>query len=498
MQHRLGIAAGSTLGTEAAAEVARAGGNAVDACIAAAIMGWVAEPFFTSIGGSGFVAVRTPDGPVEVIDGNNIMPFTVPDQPGQGIRRVFLPDYADGIYMGIGGGSVGVPGVLAAVALAWERHGKIEWPALFEGAIKAAREGFPFPRVSDYYLSCTWDVIWSNFEEANRTFSVDGRPMREGELCIQPALADALEMIAEKGSSVFYEGELASEVVSAIARDGGFLTADDLGRYSAEVRAPVSTEAFGWEIDSNPPPAVGGATLIHMLALLEHARLDEPNARLSAVVEAQRAANGYRQERYQDPDGVAAAFEDALSGLRVPRQSSPDTTHSSAADADGYTCSITESNGYGSGLVIHGMLLNNTLGEEELNPLGFHRLPPGSRCHSNMAPTIAVGPDRTVALGSPGADRIVGAIAQTFLHLALDGSSLAEAVSAPRAHLDPRPEGERLCYEPGLDGESTGYTPRPYDSLHMFFGAVQAASVADDGTVDAAHDPRRSGGTALI
>jgi gamma-glutamyltranspeptidase/glutathione hydrolase len=144
------------------------------------------------------------------------------------------------------------------------------------------------------------------------------------------------------------------------------------------------------------------------------------------------------------------------------------------------------------------MLLNNTLGEEELNPLGFHRLPPGSRCHSNMAPTIARGPDKTVAMGSPGADRIVGAIAQTFLRLALDGASLAEAVAGPRAHLDVRPEGERLCYEPGLDGDKVGYTPRPYDAPHMFFGAVQAASVTADGVVDAAHDARRSGGTALV
>jgi gamma-glutamyltranspeptidase/glutathione hydrolase len=164
-------------------------------------------------------------------------------------------------------------------------------------------------------------------------------------------------------------------------------------------------------------------------------------------------------------------------------------------------CSLTESNGYGSGLVVHGMLLNNTLGEEELNPLGAHRLPPGSRCHSNMAPTIASGPGLTVGLGSPGADRIVSAIAQTFLRIAVDGDSLADAVAAPRAHLDPRVDGELLCYEPGLPGDALGdlgYTPRPYEEIHMYFGAVQAASISEDGTVDAAHDPRRSGSSALI
>jgi gamma-glutamyltranspeptidase/glutathione hydrolase len=115
-----------------------------------------------------------------------------------------------------------------------------------------------------------------------------------------------------------------------------------------------------------------------------------------------------------------------------------------------------------------------------------------------MAPTIALGPNGTVAMGSPGADRIVGAISQTFLHLAVDGAPLAEAVAAPRAHLDPRQEGETLCFEPGLPGDQLAYAPRPYDDIHMYFGAVQAASVTKDGDVDAAADPRRSGGSALV
>ncbi|HEV3473150.1 MAG TPA: gamma-glutamyltransferase, partial [Actinomycetota bacterium] len=177
---------------------------------------------------------------------------------------------------------------------------------------------------------------------------------------------------------------------------------------------------------------------------------------------------------------------------------SSDTTHASSADADGYACAITESNGYGAGLCVNGILLNNTLGEEELNPFGAHGLPPGTRCHSNMTPTIARGDGRTVAIGSPGADRIVTAIAQTLVRLAVDGASLQEAVAGPRIHLDPRPTGELLCYEPGIPGEMVGYNPLPYDEIHMYFGAVQVASVNDHGEVDAAFDPRRSGGSALI
>lgn len=495
---RLAIAAGNKLGTKAAINVARNGGNAVDACLASAIMGWVAEPFFASIGGSGFIAVRSPERAVEVIDGNTTMPLTPPSEAGQGITRIFLPDYADGLYMGIGGGSIAVPGVLAAVNTAWQRHGKIEWAALFEDAIDVARNGFPFPKVSDYYISCTWDGIWSNYPGSREIFGRDGLPLREGEILTQPLLGEALEAVATHGPEVFYGGALGEEIVESIQADGGFMGIDDLKGYRPELREPVSTSAFGWRVQSNPPPAVGGAVLVHMLALLEEADFYDPVKRLTAIVEAQRAATGYRREHYHDPEGVAGAFQEALSTIQQRALRSESTTHTSAADSDGYVCSLTESNGYGSGLVVHGIALNNTLGEEELNPLGTHRLPPGSRTHSNMAPTIASRGNRAVALGSPGADRIVTAVAQTFLRIAIENDSLTKAVAAPRAHIDPRPEGETICYEPGLPGEKLAFRHRPYDAIHMFFGGVQAAEVDDVGAVSAAHDPRRSGGSALV
>lgn len=497
---RLGIAAGNSLGAEAAIRVAGQGGNAVDACLASAVMGWVAEPFFTSIGGSGFVAVRSPGGDVEMIDGNNAMPHTPPTEVGQGIRRTYL-DYSDGMYTGIGGGSVAVPGVLAAVRRAWERHGSIEWAAIFEPAIAAARDGFPFPRTSAYYLGVTFEEIWNQYPEASRQFGKDGRPLQEGEHFVQPQLAEALGLIAEEGPSTFYKGELGRMISEVVKADGAFMELEDLSLYEPFVRQPISSESFGWRIDANPPPASGGASLVHLLAFMENARLDEPVDRLKALVEAQRLTTLQTMETPDDPDTIAADDdEDAAVGRSRIRRSSA-TTHTSSADADGYACAITESNGYGSGLVVQGMLLNNTLGEEELNPLGMHGLQPGARCHSNQAPTIVTSPSssQVVSLGSPGATRIVGAIAQTFMRIAVDEMTLSDAVAAPRAHLDPREEGDTLCFEPGLPGEQVeGYVLRPYDEIHMYFGAVQAASVTDWGDVQAAHDPRRSGGSALI
>lgn len=496
---RMGIAAGSALAAEAAAEVSSAGGNAVDACLAAAVMAWVSEPFFASMGGTGFIALRTPAGNTEIIDGNAAMPLEPPVERGQGLSRIYLADYADGIHMGVGAGSVGVPGVLAAVHEAWRRHGRIEWPALFDKAIEAARAGLPFPKTSGYYLSVTWEQIWSWHPGSRALFGRevgdgDAAPLCRGEPFVQPELAEALEMVAAGGPEVFYRHELADEVVSAVAAAGGFLGAADLAAYRAEVRAPIAAVAWGWCVETNPPPAVGGVVLAHMLGLLSDVPPDDPVERLRCLVRSERTALDYRSERYRDPADVATAWAEAASSIR-----SPSTTHMSAADSDGYVCSITESIGYGSGLVVHGIPLNNSLGEEELNPLGVHRSRAGARIHSNMTPTIASGPDRTVGLGSPGASRIVGAITQTLMRLAIDEEPLADAVAGPRAHLDPtRPEGPTLSFEPGLPGASLDFLLRPYDDRHMYFGAVQAASVAADGTVDAAHDPRRSGASALV
>jgi gamma-glutamyltranspeptidase/glutathione hydrolase len=387
--------------------------------------------------------------------------------------------------------------VLAAVRAAWERHGRIEWPALFQDAITAARDGIGFALTSAYFINSTWDQFWYRYPSARALFERDGKVLQAGDHFVQTDLAETLTAIAEDGPDVFYKGSVASIMASEIGREGGFLGIDDLARYKVEVRSPVSTRAFGWKIESNPPPAVGGAVLTHMLALLDRDELDDPVTRLGAVIAAQRAATGYRKQHYNDPADIAAALDAELARLQRSMRSES-TTHTSAADSDGYVCALTESAGYNSGIVSAGVLLNNTLGEEELNPLGIHRLAPGGRCHSNMAPTIATGPRRVVGLGSPGADRIVGAIAQTLIRLAVDNDSLADAVAAPRAHLDPRSQGETLCYEPGLPGNQLPYLQRPYDDVHMYFGGVQGASVNSAGKVEAAHDPRRSGATALV
>ena len=238
---RLAVASGNQLGAAAAAEVARGGGNAVDACLASAVMAWVAEPCFASVSGAGFVTVHDPSGEVIVYDGNCAMPLVPPQDRGQGVSRIYL-EYSNGMYTGIGGGSVAVPGVLAAVHRAWERHGSIEWEALFEPAIRAARKGLPLPKTCDYYLKQTWG-IWSRYDSARALLGSGDCPLEENEALMQAELADALEAIARSGPQVFYSGELGRELAAAIAADGGLVTIEDLASYEVGERAPVVTDA---------------------------------------------------------------------------------------------------------------------------------------------------------------------------------------------------------------------------------------------------------------
>jgi gamma-glutamyltranspeptidase/glutathione hydrolase len=178
---------------------------------------------------------------------------------------------------------------------------------------------------------------------------------------------------------------------------------------------------------------------------------------------------------------------------------SPHTTHLSCVDGDGLAVSITASMGYGSGLVVPGtgIPMNNTLGEPELNPRGFHALVPGERLVSSMSPTVVSSEEGgLISLGSPGASRIPTAILQTVINVVDFGMSLEEAVLAPRFHA----EDDLFAYEAGArTAELDGYERvLSYETPNMYFGGVNAVRRTPAGRFEAAADPRRSGGTTFV
>jgi len=333
----------------------------------------------------------------------------------------------------------------------------------------------------------------------------DGSLVAPGETIRVPDLAASLRRIADHGAQEFYTGEIGRLITNDIDANGGILGQADMAAYEVVERAPLTVELDGWQVATNPPPAVGGAVLAAMLLLLG----DRPRGSwtaddLALMARAQQAAIGFRAgtlDTTLDPEWeVRRLLEEAVPGPLRQFVTSPSTTHTSVVDSDGLAVSVTLSSGYGSGVIPPGtgLWLNNCLGELELNRRGIHRWPVGRRLPSNMAPTVARRADGTcLAIGSPGADRITTAILQTLVGHLRVGLSLAEAIERPRLHVAIEEKGPVALYEPGLPVGKIGLPRRQMPAGSMMFGGVGAARWSPDAGFEAAADPRRAGGTAI-
>lgn len=503
---KVAIATTSALAADAAREVAATGGNAVDCAIGAALMSMNTQPGVCALAGGAYVTVWAADEAPVTFDGNHAVPGSglAGHDPGNGVTEVSL-DYGGGITTRVGSGSVAIPGALAALEVAWRRHGQCSWRDLFVPVIRAASEGFPLPAACHYYLCYSDRPIFSRSADARRALhDDDGALLGPGDSVVVPHLADSLASIADGGARMFYEGELARAMSDHVRDGGGALTLADLAEYEAVERPALTAELHGWQIATNPPPAIGGAVLAAML--LACANLPSPRWNrdsLERLIRVQRACLDYRQRRFDAGAdlGVAAAslIAAARDGRLLRRWSSASTVHTSAVDDAGLACSITASSGYGSGEMPAdtGLWLNNGLGEIELMGDGNATGTPGTRLPSNMAPSIARRAGEVLAIGSPGADRITSAIHQVLVNTLELGMSLADAISHPRLHVDTSGAADRLAAEPGLDLPAIDLPLRVFPDLNMYFGGVGAARATAAGEFDVASDPRREGGTAV-
>ena len=501
MTARVAIAATGPASLAAGREVALAGGNAVDAAMAAAMTTMATEPGIVSAGGGAFVTIWAPGAEPVVIDGNHVMPGRglAPEAFGGGVREVHTT-YGGGVTMYVGHGSVAVPGALPACQLAVEEYGNAGWADVCAPAVRTVREGFPVGGAAAYYLGYVAEPLFGTDAQARAVVTgAGGDPLRPGEVTTNPALGDALEWVAREGSSVLLTGDLGHALADDMAAHGGLITRADLADYSPLIRTPVRRRVGEWDIALNPPPSVGGPMLAAMVG--ELARRGDFGWR--DVIEIQQAVLGYRLRVHDhssdlEADGHAlllAVDRHGLAGLPT----SASTAHISAVDETGLACAVTSSAGYGAGLVIPGtgMLLNNALGEPELNKLGLHRLAPGTRLASNMAPTVGRTDDgRVLAIGSPGADRITTALMQVLGQGCLHGADLQVAINAPRVHVRFDADGEPLVEHEADDGisaavASLGLPSRDHGGLSMYFGGVGAAYLREDGVLMASGDPRR-------
>jgi gamma-glutamyltranspeptidase / glutathione hydrolase len=506
---RVAVAATSTLATDAGLRLGALGGNAVDAALAATLVAMVTEPGVVSLAGGAFVTIDPADGSAPVtVDGNVEMPGRglSADRFGTGLTEVETA-YGGGLQLWIGPGSAATPGAVAGLGLAHQRFGAAPWADVVAPAIEVARDGFPLGSAAASYLELVRDIVFGwDVESAAALRHPDGAPIAAAETMRSADLASALEILAVEGPESMYTGTLGSALAADMLDRGGLITAADLAAYRPVARSSVRVPLRDWTLAMNPPPSIGGPVLAAMLALLSRTtyRPGTPEA-VSRLVAIQRAVLDHRLDVLDLAVDLDAAGRELLAmvdqGWDPVAQASASTVHISAVDEHGMACATTASAGYGSGATIPGtgILLNNCLGEPELNRRGVHALAPGTRLGSNMAPSVGRHPDGSVlAIGSPGADRITTALLQVLGGYALGGLDLQAAVDAPRLHVRHLTDGlVRVDYEADLDRPDVGLPTHEHPAGSMFFGGVAAALRDSRGALSAAADPRRAAAVAV-
>ncbi|MFL5818984.1 MAG: gamma-glutamyltransferase [Conexibacter sp.] len=492
------VAAGHPLSAEAGAEVLRAGGNAVDAALGAMLTAFAAEPLLTGLGAGGYMLVVPGHG--SLWPGANepvLLDFFV-EVPGRGAdhaqRAELVPvdvSFGDAVQLfNVGAASVGTYGMAHGICTASERFGRVPLASLATPAAALARAGVPLNAQQAYVVEILGGIVTLT-PEVREIYAPEGSVLREGERVCQPALGDAIERLGAEGARPFYEGDVAAAVAALLAEQGGLLTLSDLAAYETVARAPVRARYRGREVLTNPPPSAGGTLIAYALGLLDRSEGPPSLAALVAAMDATQRERG-------------ADFLDGLDALgfaeRFLANRHGSTTHVAVNDAAGGACSVTCSNGEGAGIVVPGtgIHLNNMLGEHDLNPLGFHKLPAGRRMPSMMSPT-AVLRDGTpeLVLGSAGSNRIRSAILQTIVAALDHGMRAGDAVRAPRVHYE-----DGVVYtEPGVDVgglEADGYAIARFRALNLFFGGVQAVERDPvSGALSGGGDPRRGGAAVL-
>ena len=522
------VAAGHPLTAEAGADALRKGGNAFDAAVSAVLTSFVSESTLTGLGAGGFLLAHTSGGEDHLLDffveagGRGLDPASRGELVGIEVLFDAVPQ-----LFNIGPASVGVPGTAAGLWEVAERFCSMPFGELAAPAIRHAREGV---RVTpeQAYLFTVLEPIVTHFPETRALYAPDGNLLTTGDLFYFADVANALERLASEGPSWLYEGEVAELVCEWVSERGGLLSTEDFRAYRVIERVPVRATYCGREVLTNAPPSSGGVLIAYALALLERAGALEARddaVGLALLAEVMEEANRAREgdfnhalhedgfaDRFLSGPHIGEALERVMARLGTGRRdaiaggSDPlgSTTHISVLDGEGNAASVTCSNGTGSGVLVPctGLHLNNMLGEEDLNPLGYHMHEPGTRVTSMMAPTIVLnGGEIELSLGSAGSNRLRSAILQVIRYVVDHGYSVEEAVRAGRLHY----EAGELHAEPGFPNESLdelearGYQVLRWRGLNLFFGGAQATR-RDPETreLSGAGDPRRGGAAVVV
>ncbi len=525
------IAMPDRYGAEASIEILEAGGNAMDAAIAASFALAVTYPIAGNIGGGGFLVAH--------INGESVFLDFREKAPLAAHRDMYLD--AQGEFESrrsvVGALAVGVPGTVKGMQLAHQRFGVLPWARLLQPAIRLAREGFLVdPRLADERDAAV------EFFASEVNFEQHFSAMNAGSLFRQPQLAATLERIAQNPDD-FYRGVIATQIVAQMQRSNGLITARDLQEYTAVWREPLIIPWRGHQILSTPPPSSGGialaqlltmrdaaaklfrglehnsATYIHLLAEIEKRVFADRGDYLADpdfedVPVAALTDSGYLRRRAMEinAEGISPA-EDVQPGLE-----STDTTHFSVMDGDGNAVSFTYTLNweFGSGVVVEGsgFLLNDQMDDFSAksgvpNKFGVvggdaNAIAPGKRMLSSMSPTIVLRDGvPVVVVGSPGGSTIFTTVLQVILNLFDYDMSADAAVAATRFHHQLPAAGlirfdNDRTIDAGLRArlERYGYQVQP--NSWGVLGDVMLIVRDEQGHLSAAADPRGWGRSAVL
>jgi len=499
------IAAGHTKTAQAGLQAMRIGGSAFDAGISAICAACVAEPVLASLGGGGFLLAR-PAGRAPVLyDFFTQTPQCKRDEAETDLYPVEV-DFGDAtqeFYIGIG--AIATPGVIAGILAVHRDLCRRPLAELVAPASTFAREGIEINGYQHRVASIVEPILRTSPE----AFAIHASPQRPdrlaqpGEVVRQLHLADSLETIARAGGAPLYDGPWGERLVADCAAGGGHLTRNDLRDYGVLRRSPLERNYRGCRIFTNPPPALGGGLIVFALGLISQIALGAMPRRgiehLHTLAKAMELTQRLRMEGNEgmpaNEDPLAAQLTDIMRHEALfPRG----TTQISIADGEGNLASITLSNGEGCGYVLPGtgIAMNNMLGEEDINPHGFHCWPTDRRISSMMSPTLLERPDGDwVVTGSSGSNRIRSAILQVLVNLVDFDLPLAEAVAAPRIHY----EGDLLNLEPPVTGDTLEWLSEQWPRVQLwnaeslFYGGAHSVRRDLNGELSGAGDQRRGG-----
>ena len=501
------------LASAAGAEMLAAGGNALDATIAALFTLSVVEPMMVGIFGGGMTHLRLPDSRHTVIDGLSVAPAGARADMYEAVSAC-LPDYLEtvGRKNALGAQAIAVPGNLKAWCDTLSRFGRFSLADVMEPAIRHASRGF---RVTPYLSECVREAAPDLIADAEiaRHFLPGGSPIESGARLVCGDYAETLRVIAQEGEGVLYGGGLGKTVVEGLQKAGGVIELEDLSKYQVLEREPMRGTYRQFEIVAPPPPSSGGVHIIQMLNILEGFDVGSLGfgtpASLHLILEVLKIAfadrkavtadpafvdvpverlldKGYATERRESIDPNRAARWEA--GVALPE--SPNTTHLTVADRDGYLVSSTQTinSTFGARIMLPGtgIIPNNYMFLFDPHPGNTLSIAPNKRVTTSQSPLMLLRDGQPkVALGLPGGLRIFGVVMQTLVNLIDHQMTLQAAVEAPRVWT----QGDVVEIEHGFSKEvhealeTMGHRVTP---VRLVGGGMNALAINDDGSMSGA------------